>query len=81
MGAVRTRSGELRVAMQQRTMGGVEQVVLSTSVPVGTSFSFRSRNLDGGAGVPAIVSSSDNAWVVVAWREMTQIRARRVCAP
>lgn len=81
MGAVRTRSGDLRVAMQQRTMGGVEQIVVSTSVPIGSSFSFRSRNLDGGAGVPALVSSSDGAWLIVAWREMTQIRARRVCAP
>lgn len=81
MAAVRTRSGDLRVAMQQRTMGGVEQVVVATSVPVGSSFSFRSRNLDGGAGVPALVQSADGAWLIVGWREMTSIRARRVCAP
>ncbi len=68
--------------MQERVPGGGQQIVLGTSVPVGDTFSFRLRNLDGGAGVPAVVASSvEQGWLFVGWRDTTSIRVRKVCAP
>lgn len=80
--AFRTQSGDLNVAMQERVPGGGQQIVVGTSVPVSDTFSFRLRNLDGGAGVPAVVASSvEPGWLFVGWRDMTSIRVRKVCAP
>jgi hypothetical protein len=78
----RTPAGDLTLAMQERVPGGGQQIVVGTSVPVGDTFSFRLRNLDGGAGVPAVVASSvEPGWLFVGWRDMTSIRVRKVCAP
>lgn len=80
--AVRTQAGDLHLAMQERTPGGGQQIVVGTSVPVGDTFSFRLRNLDGGAGVPAVLTSTlEPAWLLVGWRDTNSIRIRKVCAP
>jgi hypothetical protein len=81
MSAFRTQAGDLQVAMQERVPGAGERVVVGTSVPVGNSYTFRLRNLDGGAGPPGLVPSADQAWLIVGWREANQLRARKVCAP
>ncbi|MBL8920165.1 MAG: hypothetical protein JNJ54_14965 [Myxococcaceae bacterium] len=81
MSAFRTPAGDLQVAMQERVPGGGERVVVGTSAPVGTTFTFRLRNLDGGAGPPGLVPSADQSWLIVGWREANQLRARKVCAP
>lgn len=81
MAAFRTQAGDLQVAMQERVPGAGERIVVGTSLPVGNSFTFRLRNLDGGAGPPGLVNSTDQSWLIVGWREASQIRARKVCAP
>ncbi|MCU0699862.1 MAG: MopE-related protein [Myxococcaceae bacterium] len=71
-------TGRLHVAMEENLL---QAFVLATAVPQSVTTTFRQRVLDGGFGRVQLAATEDPAWLVVVWREGTQVKARRVCAP
>jgi hypothetical protein len=71
-------TGRLHVAMEENLL---QLFVLATAVPQAVTTTFRQRVLDGGFGKVQLATTEDPSWLIVVWREGTQVRARRVCAP
>jgi hypothetical protein len=70
----------LYTAQLELLQGAGEQLTISTSVPFNDTFRFRLRTLDAGVGAPQVVES-EVGWLLLGWREGTNLFARRVCAP